>query len=205
MELEIEKIRQSIRKKKNSEKKETKVNTIKNIPNYIIKFMITIVLTLICLIGLKKSESFKELFYKKVYENNFSFATVNSLYQKYFGTTLPLSDILSSSTETVFSEEFIYSSKETYLDGEKFIVETNYLMPVLESGMIVFIGEKEGYGDTIIVQQIDGVDIWYSNITSNVELYDYVEKGDVLGEVNDNNLYLTIKKDGKYITYEDYI
>ena len=66
--------------------------------------------------------------------------------------------------------------KNISLDGNKFIVEKQYLMPILQSGMVVFVGEKEGYGNTIIVQQVDGVDVWYSNITSNVKLYDYIEK-----------------------------
>ena len=205
MELEIEKIRQNIRKKKHNDTQERNKETKKPISNHITKLMVTIILTLICLIGIKKSEKFKTLFYTNIYENNFSFATINSLYKQYFGTTLPLTNILNSSTETVFSEEFNYISNEKYLDGEKFTVEKNYLMPVLNSGIIVYIGEKEGYGNTIIVQQVDGVDIWYSNITSNVKLYDYIEKGDVLGETVGDIIYLTIKKDGKYITYEDYI
>lgn len=201
MELEIDRIRKNIKRKK----------TVENIPkknkklsNYITKFLFTIIITLLCLIGLKKNESFKELFYKNVYETNFSFATANDLYEKYFGTTLPLEKLFGGSTEPVFSENFIFSNKENYLDGTKFIVEKYYLMPTLESGMVVFVGEKEEYGSTIIIQQVDGVDIWYSNITSNVKLYDYIEKGDVLGEVNGDYLYMVLKKDGNNITYEDY-
>lgn len=169
----------------------------------IIKSMVTTIITLICLIGCKKSINFKDKFYQKVYEENFSFAKINNLYQKYFGSLLPFGDKINNNTKPVFSETFTYLSKEKYQDGEKFIVNSNYLMPVIESGMVVFIGEKDGYGNTIIIQQVDGVDTWYSNVNSNIKLYDYIEKGDVLGEVNGNYLYLVMKKDGNYINYEN--
>lgn len=200
MELEIEKIRENIKRKK------TKKNPIKKSKsaNYVTKILCTIIITLTCLIGVKKSSTFKDIFYKNIYENNFSFATINNLYEKYFGSTLPLENMFSSKTEPVFSENFTFISKEDYQDGTKFTVSNQYLMPTLESGMVVFIGEKEGYGNTIIIQQVDGVDIWYSNVTSNVKLYDYIEKGDVLGEVSGDFLYMVIKKDGTNIKYEEY-
>lgn len=201
MEMEIEKIRQNIKKKKTKEVVVEK----RKIGNYLTKFLCMVILTLMCLIGLRKSESFKDVFYENIYEKNFSFSYVKNLYQKYFGSTLPLEKLFGNSTKPVFSEQFTYSKKEKYLEGSKFIVDNQYLVPILESGMIVFIGEKEGYGNTIIVQQVDGVDIWYSNVTSNVKLYDYIEKGDVLGEVNGNYLYMVIKKDGNVLDYEEYM
>ena len=200
METEIEKIRQNMRKKKQKEIPTKK----KKSPIYMTKFLCMVILTLLCLIGLKKSETFKDVFYKNVYEKNFSFAYIKEVYQKYFGSTLPIDKLLGENTETVFSENFTYKTKETYLEGNKFIVENQYLVPVLESGMVVFIGEKEGYGNTIIIQQVDGVDIWYSNITSNVKLYDYIEKGDVLGEASGNYIYMVIKKDGNTLDYDTY-
>lgn len=201
MELEIEKIRQNMRKKKQKE-----VVTKKNkSSSHITKFLCMVILTLLCLIGLKKSETFKNVFYENVYGKNFSFVYVKEIYQKYFGSTLPIDKLLGKDTEPVFSETFSYKTKEDYLEGSKFTVDNAYLVPTLESGMVVFTGEKEGYGNTIIIQQVDGVDIWYSNVTSNVKLYDYIEKGDVLGETNGNYLYMVIKKNGTAISYEEYI
>lgn len=201
MELEIEKIRQNIKNKKQKEVVTCKSKT----GIYITKFLCMVILTLICLISLRKSESFKDVFYENIYEKNFSFAYVKDLYQKYFGSTLPLEKLFNQNTEPAFSEQFTYDKKETYLEGSKFTVDNQYLVPILESGMVVFIGEKEGYGNTIIVQQVDGVDIWYSNVISNVKLYDYIEKGDVLGEVSGNYLYMVIRKDGNALAYEEYM
>ena len=63
----------------------------------------------------------------------------------------------------------------------------------------------ENYGKVVIIEGIDGVDIWYGNIeNSNVKLYDYVNKGDFLGEVENNNLYLVLEKNKEYISFEEY-
>ena len=80
---------------------------------------------------------------------------------------------------------------------------SNYAVPVLESGIVVYKGEKDNYGNTIIVQQINGIDMWYGNIIdSNVKLYDYVTKGSILGNCNDY-LYVVFKKDGNVLPYEE--
>ena len=76
----------------------------------------------------------------------------------------------------------------------------NEAISVIASGIVVFIGEKEDLGNTIIIQGNDGVDIWYSNITENdIKVYDYVEAGSILGSSNSENIYITITKDGEFI------
>ena len=106
---------------------------------------------------------------------------------------------------SVFNENIIYKEKTDYNKGVKLVVENNYLVPVIESGIVVYKGEKEGYGYTVIIQQVNGVDLWYSNISCDVDLYDYVEKGSLLGEVKDSNLYLYFYKNGDFIDYKAYI
>ena len=70
--------------------------------------------------------------------------------------------------------------------------------------MVIFVGEKENYGNTVIIEQVNGVEVWYSNIKSSVKIYDYIEKGSLIGEA-DGTLYLVFKKDGNILNYEDYI
>jgi len=38
-----------------------------------------------------------------------------------------------------------YSKESVYKDGVKLTVSDNYLVPALESGIVIFIGNKEGY------------------------------------------------------------
>ena len=80
------------------------------------------------------------------------------------------------------------------------------MVPVLESGIVIFMGEKDGYGNTVVIEQVDGIDVYYSNIsTDGIKLYDYVEKGKLLGEAQDEKLYLVFQKDGSYLNYKEYI
>lgn len=171
--------------------------------NYINKFLFTVLLTVVTLIVLKANTKLKAPFYKYVYEDNISFAEINKTYKKYFGSQIPFSDVLK--TKTVFNESLKYSSKEKYNDGVLLNVDTNYLVPVIEEGMVVFVGEKEHYGKTVIVSGTNGVDIWYGNINSNVKLYDYIDKNSLLGESIDKKIYLVFKKDSNILNYEDYI
>ncbi len=176
----------------------------KNWFKYCNKFFLTVVITLVLLIGLKANKKFEALFYEKVYEDHFNFSMLNDTYEKYFGSSIPFSGLITNDTQSVFKEDLIYQDKEQYEEGVKLKVGKEYLIPILNSGMVVFIGDKESYGNTVIIQQVDGKDVWYSNLENvNVKLYDYVEKGSLLGEVKDDTLILVFKKDGKVLNYEE--
>lgn len=176
----------------------------KYIINTLNKVLITIIFFLLVLIGTKISTKFKTYFYQNVYVTNFKFATINSIYKKYLGDVLPFK--FKETTETVFNEKLTYKKVEKYKDGCSLEVTENYLVPTIESGIIVFIGEKEGYGKTVIVQQVNGIDTWYSNITAaDVSIYDYVEKGSLIGETLDKKLYLVFQKNGEFLAYQNYI
>lgn len=191
------------KKKNNKENKPLKPNKLFWI---ITKLLITIIITLIFLIILKKNVSFRDKFYKFVYETNIDFAQINSWYKKNFGSSLPFKDLVKEDVKTVFNENLTYKEKHKYLDGVKLTVDNSYLLPSKESGIVVFIGEKEGYGKTIIIDGSDGIEVWYGNLDKvNVKMYDFIEKGEYLGEVKGNNLYMVFKKNGEVLDYNEYI
>lgn len=174
------------------------------IKRYIFKFLGLVVLTLIVLISLKSNQQFRELVYKYVYTDNISFASINNWYNSKFGSPLPFSDFLEESIP-VFNEELKYKEANKYKEGVALTVDYEYLIPSIDNGIIIFVGEKEGYGNTVIVQQENGVDVWYSNISEvNVKLYDYIKKGSLIGNVNEK-LYLVFIKNGEVVNYEEYI
>ena len=124
-------------------------------------------------------------------------------YEKYFGKPIPIDNLIKE--EMVFNEKLVYSSKESYKDGVSLSVTDDYLVPSQLGGIVVFVGEKEGYGKTVVVQQYNGIDLWYGNMENiNVELYDYIEKGSLIGSVN-KKLYLVYKKNGKVLDYNEQI
>ncbi|MGN0992583.1 MAG: peptidoglycan DD-metalloendopeptidase family protein [Bacilli bacterium] len=172
---------------------------------FVIRVFICIVLVLGLLIFLKFDKNNKQIIYKYLYENNINFATINNWYQEHFGDILPFQNIVKDNTKLVFNENLVYEDASVYKDGVKLKVDSNYLVPIIESGIVVFIGEKDDYGKTVIVQQVDGVNVWYGNIDNiNVSLYDYVSKGELLAEAN-NSFYMVFQKKGKYIKYQDYL
>ena len=171
--------------------------------NLLSKTLLTVILMLISLILIKSNKDFKTIFYRQVYGTNFSFSKINNIYNKYIGK-LDIVDKVAA-TEPVFNEKLEYKKIEKYHEGVKLNVKNNYLVPIQESGIIVFIGEKENYGKVVIIQRLDGIDQWYGNISNtDLKLYDYVKKGQLLGEVNDT-LYLVYRKNGKSLNYEEYI
>ena len=170
------------------------------------KILICVIIFIVLLIVVKVNPNLKNKIHDIVYEDHFSFSYINNLYKKYFGDVLPFENIVPDNTDTVFNEKLEYDDASLYKDGVKLTVNNNYLVPIIESGIVVFIGEKENYGNTIIVQQVNGIDTWYGNISiGEIKLYDYVQKGNLLGEVIDDKLYLVFQKEGKYLNYKDYI
>jgi stage IV sporulation protein FA len=177
----------------------------KSVRNFITRVLITVIIFLVGMILVKSNSDFKNIILDEVYDNNFKFTKIKDFYQKYFGNILSI-DQLMVEEQPVFKEKLSYEKADTYLDGVKLKVSDHYMVPVLESGIVIFMGEKEDYGNTVVIEQIDGVDVYYSNIsTEGIQLYDYVEKGSLLGEAQDKNLYLIFQKDGEYLNYKDYI
>lgn len=188
-------------KNKNQKEKNKKKNFLMSFFN---KILVCIILVIICLIMMKTNSNFQEFVSEKIFKDNISFAYLNNLYNKYFGSILP--SYKNSDTEVVFNEKLEYFEYNKYLDGYKLSVTTSYLVPIIESGIVVYIGNIDNYGESVIIEGIDGVDIWYSNLENiSVKLYDYVNSGDYLGEVKGEDLYLVFEKNQEYLKFEDYI
>lgn len=198
---EYKSVEKYLNKNKKQEPKKNKfLNTILN------HVLLSGILLLACLCIIKVNPSFKSWVEKNVYNTNFSFAQINETYEKYFGSILPLTDITKDNTQPVFNEKLVYDKQESYKEGVKLTVSQNYLVPVLESGIIVYIGDKDNYGKTIIIQQVNGIDLWYVGVeNSNLKLYDYIEKGSLLGETISNEIYLFYQKAGEFLDYKEYL
>ena len=167
------------------------------------RLLISVIVVLVILIGSRKNSVFKEMIYSNVYNNTLTFPYLNTLYSKYLGSILPFK--LDIGVKSVFNETLKYKDSESYLDGVKLDTDINYLIPSINSGLVIFEGDKKGLGNTIVILGSDGVEVWYSNINNKVKLYDYVDKGSYIGDTIDDKLYLTFMKDGNILDYEEYI
>ena len=176
---------------------------LKYAKNLISRVVITVIFVLGSIIFTNVSDDNKALYQKYVLEDSLEFTKINELYQRIFGD-VDITKKDNPDSEVVFGD-VTYRNIEPFKNGVKLTVDMNEAISVIASGIVVFIGEKEDLGNTIIIQGNDGVDIWYSNITENdIKVYDYVEAGSILGSSNSENIYITINKDGEFINYEEY-
>lgn len=188
-------------KKKSFKDNNIKLINNKNISKYLTKVLLGIIFFLISVIFTNISDKNLLLYKEYVFTESLPFTKIRGWYEDLFGEVLPKED----NTATVFNGKLVYKSIENYESGEKLVVNANSLVNNLTSGIVVYSGDKDNYGNTVIIQGIDGVDIWYGNLENvSVNLYDYIEAGTVIGQTKDENLYLVIKKDNEFIKYENY-
>lgn len=179
------------------------VNKKNNIKNYIYslfkRILVTSIIVLLVLILCKKKEEYKTVINKNLFETNFDFSKVNNIYKKYIlGEVKELTSLVSN------NKVLDYTSKETYKDGVLLTLGKEYPIKALDSGLVVYVGEKDNM-NTIIIQQSNGIDVTYSNINASVKVYDYIEKGNIIGSTNNEKLYLSFSKDGEILNFEPYI
>ena len=177
---------------------------IRYLKNLITRSLLSIILIISICILIKVNDNNKVLVNKYLYEDSLSFTKINNWYQDKFGKLLPK---VENSDELVLNSDDFKSYKyEKYQDGVKIDISKGSPVSLLNGGIVVFIGEKEGYGNTLILQGNDGIDYWYGNITNtNATLYDYLEKDTLIGEANDDYIYLVFQKDGQYLSYGEYL
>ena len=77
------------------------------------------------------------MFNKYVYNTSLPFVDFKEVYDKYFlGKE-------KNEVEETFTEKLTYSDESLYEDGVKLTVSNNYLVPAIDSGIVVFIGDKD--------------------------------------------------------------
>lgn len=188
-----------IKKETNDEKKS--FNYLKRL---ISRTLIAIILLLIGIIFYKTDTSNKELINKYLYEDNWDFINVKNIFEDKIGKIIPVS---KTNSELVMSNgDFTTNPYVFKNDLTIFSLKEDTNITTLCGGIVVFMGNKDNLGNTIIIQGNDGIDIWYSNITnSNISLYDYVDKNTIIGESVNKSITLKISKNGNFISYEEYI
>lgn len=189
----INDIKNRIRNKSNRNiKKEVKPNKFKF---FAFKFFTVLLVFCFTSLACAKDIKIKNIIYNKVYNTNFSFSYFKNIYTKYIGNIIPFQNIFED--KKVFNEKLKYKSISKYNKGVKLTLSDNYAIPIIKGGIVIFSGKKDELGKTIIIQQSDGIDVWYSNLANTtMKLYDYVDDNAIVGEAKNNELYLIFQKDG---------
>lgn len=149
---------------------------------------------------LLNNDKFYIKYYDIIFKSNIDFSYIRSKTNILFGK------LINKSSTYVSSEKIIYKSIEEYNNSYKLEVGLNYVVNNIKSGTVIYIGEKDNLGTTIIINGDDGINYWYSNIENiSVNLYDYVNSSSILGSTINEYLYLTFNKESEYLSYETFI
>lgn len=171
----------------------------RQILNILTKTFISLIFLIISVLIFKNEKIYYQ-YHKILFDNNIDFAYIRSKTNYLFGK------VIFNKENYVSSEKFRYYSIDKIDNHYLLEVDSNYIINNLKSGVVCFIGDKQNYGNTVIIEGDDGITISYSNLENiNVNLYDYIEEGIIIGNTIDNNLILGFKNGDEYISYESII
>lgn len=146
-----------------------------------------------------------------VYEREFQFASVVNWFDETIGQPfafLPENSVKEKEEDfSMPASGIIMESFEN--NGQGVIVKTAAAASVgtVKEGVVIYAGEKEEYGKTVIIQHADQSESWYGNLESiDVSLYEQVKKGAKLGRVQSSEedeekgeFYFALKSEGRFI------
>jgi stage IV sporulation protein FA len=154
---------------------------------------------------------------KHTMEQEFQFAAVSNWYEDKFGKPLALlpakntaePDNQELSDETEYALPASGKILEDFGDnGQRIMIETGKGAGVeaMDEGLVHFVGMKDGFGKTVIIQHADKSETWYGNLDGiDVKLYEYISKGTKVGTAMDSvdatkgSFYFAIKKGDDFI------
>ncbi|PLT30139.1 M23 family metallopeptidase [Peribacillus deserti] len=148
-------------------------------------------------------------------KKEFQFAAAKDWYQDTFGKPLVFipSDKEPAVTAKKENQEFALPaagkiSESFEVNGQGMMIETDKDQPVesTKEGVIIFTGEKDKLGKTVVIQHSDKSESWYGHLgTIDVRLYETVKKGKIIGKVSNTEdgakgtFYLAIKKGSQFV------
>lgn len=149
-----------------------------------------------------------------VMEQEFQFAAVKEWYEGKFGNPVALFPDGTDDVDTA-GDAPLYALpangkvlEDFQANGKGIMVETVLSTEVeaINAGVITYAGEKEGIGNTVIIQHADGSESWYGMLESvDVSLYDFVKTKDKLGSVTNSEdgktgtFYFAIKQNESFV------
>lgn len=185
---DLDEVRKRIQKRRGV-KKPLNDDNFKCFYNFMVKFMVVIVVALVSLsyVKLNPNSSIKEMVL-----NDANYKAVTSWISDTLFSFLPDEDVSVSSAAT-------YQN----ISGDYFKNNSNEVLSITD-GRVIETGIDDGSGSYVTVLGKDEVEITYGNIDNvMVALYDEVAQGMILGSYQEQ-LILKFEYLGEEITYEEY-
>ena len=185
---DLDEVRKRMQKRRGV-KKPLNDDNFKRFYNFMVKFMVVIVVALVSLsyVKLNPNSSIKEMVL-----NDANYKAVTSWISDTLFSFLPDEDVSVSSAVT-------YQN----ISGDYFKNNSNEVLSITD-GRVIETGIDDGSGSYVTVLGKDEVEITYGNIDNvMVALYDEVAQGMILGSYQEQ-LILKFEYLGEEITYEEY-
>ena len=164
------------------------------IKNLLIRTIISLLLFFFLSLLLKQDKTYIET-YNILFKNNIDFSYIKSKTNYLLGT------YITNKETYVSSEKFIYKEVYKINNSYEFMVDNKYLINNLCNGIVI-----NKTKESVSVSCDDLTTIKYDNLENiNINLYDYINKGKILGNTKEDKLTLTLKHKDKFISYENYI
>ncbi|WP_409301932.1 peptidoglycan DD-metalloendopeptidase family protein [Peribacillus sp. SCS-155] len=154
-------------------------------------------------------------FVAETMDKEIQFAAISDWYEDKFGKPIaflpaePKTGTEVSGKTNNYSVPVTGKIAESFDDnGEGIILETgpDASVDATKEGIVIFAGNKEDLGKTVVIQHGDKSESWYGQLqTIDVKLYQRVSKGKAIGQVkatedgSKGTFYLAIKKENKFI------
>ncbi len=151
----------------------------------------------------------------QVYQKEFQFATVSNWFENTVGKPfafLPEDSVKKAKnddTDSHFATPATGTIMKSFVkDGQGVLIKTTNSTSVdtIKEGVVIYAGEKETHGKTVIVQHSDKSESWYAHLQEiDVNLYEQIKKGTKVGKVSPSDepgkgeFYFALKANGKFI------
>ena len=155
-------------------------------------------------------------FVKTTMETEFQFAAVSNWYEDQFGkplALLPINERENIADNNTGNTRYALPASGRILEdfgdnGQRITIETGKgaMVEAMNEGLVRFVGTKEGFGKTVIIQHADKSESWYGNLADfDVNVYEYISQGAAVGKASPaaseekGSFYFAIKKGDDFI------
>ncbi|WP_126427939.1 M23 family metallopeptidase [Brevibacillus marinus] len=159
---------------------------------------------------------------REIMTRDFNFAGVATWYESRFGHTPSVLPVLTpkQSPDPAFADQSAWQFPQGWRlvkpydpASAKLVIDVGEDGRVVngETGWVTFVGEKAGFGTTIVVRLASQREAWYGNLEAvNVSVNDWVNPGDQLGRArtftgSSRYLYLALRQNDQFVDPLDVI
>lgn len=157
-----------------------------------------------CLLIAIYEETGDQRWIHRIMSQQFPFLTFKQTYESVFGSAVPFllhddgnyTDVIQVAEESSFLTGAIV---ERTTQGWWVQVANQTAVKNPDNGFVLFCGNQDPYGKTIIIQLENNREMWIGHIEKcDVPMYSFIQKGEHIGKSKDNLLFIALKHEGQW-------